>query len=83
MAPSKESKNVSSFEKLQSKKKGKAGKKNAQGNDDKNTLDFSLIKQFNSLRLSAPLSDEDYEKSISDLQKLKEASIYWGKIIQR
>jgi len=42
-----------------------------------------VIKQFNNLKISAPLNAEDYEKTSEDLKELREALIYWGKIIQR
>jgi len=35
------------------------------------------------LKISAPLNDDDFEKTQEDLKELKEALIYWGKIIQR
>jgi hypothetical protein len=35
------------------------------------------------LKISAPLNDEDFEKTEQDLNELREALIYWGKIIQR
>ena len=35
------------------------------------------------MKISAPLNDEDFEKTYEDLKELKEALIYWGKIIQR
>lgn len=64
--------------------KQKKGKKQtaAQQAQDKQ-IDFKLIKQFNNLRISAPLNDEDFEKTAQDLNELREALIYWGKIIQR
>jgi len=64
--------------------KGRKGKKNVGGatKEDK-TIDFKLLKQFNNLKISAPLNDEDFEKTIDDLKELKDALSYWGKIIQR
>jgi len=35
------------------------------------------------LKISAPLNNEDYERTIKDLDELREALIYWGKITQR
>ena len=35
------------------------------------------------MKISAPLNEEDYEKTQQDLQELRQALIYWGKIIQR
>lgn len=35
------------------------------------------------MKISAPLNDEDFEKTHQDLKELKEALVYWGKIIQR
>lgn len=62
--------------------KGKKGKKNVAPKEDKQ-IDFKLLKQFNNLKISAPLNEEDFEKTYEDLKELKEALIYWGKIIQR
>jgi len=42
-----------------------------------------LIKNFNNLKISAPLNEEDFEKTKQDLNELRDALIYWGKIIQR
>lgn len=42
-----------------------------------------MIKKFNNLKINAPINETDYEKTIKDLDELKEALIYWGKIIQR
>lgn len=46
-------------------------------------IDFTLIKKFNNLKISAPLVVEDFEKTITDLEELRFALVYWGKIIQR
>jgi len=35
------------------------------------------------LKISAPLNEEDYTKTQEDLKELREALVYWGKIIQR
>lgn len=35
------------------------------------------------MKISAPLNEEDFEKTHEDLKELKEALMYWGKIIQR
>lgn len=65
--------------------KGKGKKNKNKGNNatDNGTIDFVLIKKFNNLKINAPINDTDYEKTIKDLDELKEALIYWGKIIQR
>ena len=64
-------------------KKGKKNK-NKNNNDNKDgSIDFVLIKKFNNLKINAPINETDYEKTISDLDELKDALIYWGKIIQR
>jgi len=46
-------------------------------------MDFSMIRRFNAVKIKAPLNEEDLEKTMKDLNELKEALIYWGKIIQR
>jgi len=33
------------------------------------------------LKINAPINDDDYEKTIKDLDELRDALIYWGKII--
>ena len=35
------------------------------------------------MKLTVPMKPEDYEKTITDLDQLKDALVYWGKIIQR
>ena len=35
------------------------------------------------LKLSAPSSAEDYERTLVELDQLRDALVYWGKIIQR
>lgn len=65
--------------------KGK-GKKNKQKNNaasENGSIDFVLIKKFNNLKINPPINDTDYEKTVNDLDELREALIYWGKIIQR
>ena len=42
-----------------------------------------MIKKFNKLKISAPLNEEDYERTVKDLDELKDALLYWGKIILR
>jgi hypothetical protein len=42
-----------------------------------------MIKKFTELKLSVPSSLEDYEKTLVELDDLRDALIYWGKIIQR
>jgi len=62
-------------------KKGKKSKKNNM--EGEGQIEFSVVKKFNNLKISLPMNDEDYEKTIKDLAELKDALIYWGKIIQR
>jgi len=65
--------------------KGKKTKKSGQSgqNADAN-VDFNLIKKFNNLKISAPFDGlESYERTIKDLDELREALIYWGKIVLR
>jgi len=81
LAPTKDEKNTSQFDSLKGNK-GKKSRKNRDGGQD-GSIDFALIKKFNNLKISAPIKDEDYEKTITDLAELKDALIYWGKIIQR
>lgn len=42
-----------------------------------------MIKKFNALKISAPLNEEGYDSTINELSQLKEALLYWGKILQR
>lgn len=82
MAPSKEEKhNNSVFDSLKTNK-GKKSRKNRDGGQE-GSIDFALIKKFNNLKISAPINDDDYERTIKDLAELRDALIYWGKIIQR
>jgi len=80
MAPSKQEKETSQFESLKGKK-GKKAKK--QETKEEAFIDFTIIKRFGQLKIKAPLSLDDLERSMQDLDELKEALIYWGKIIQR
>jgi len=83
LAPSKDEKMTSQFDSLKtSLKGGRKQKKNRDGGQD-GTIDFALIKKFNNLKIKPPINDEDYEKTISDLNELRDALIYWGKIISR
>ena len=63
-------------------KKSKKTRKN-RDQDKEGTVDINLIKKFNSLKISAPITSEDYEKTLKDLSELRDALVYWGKIIQR
>lgn len=85
MAPSKESRETSSFGALKSNK-GKKGKKNAavaSGADASGQVDFAMIKRFTNLKIPAPLGDDSLDATILTLKELREALIYWGKILQR
>ena len=42
-----------------------------------------MIKKFTELKLSVPSSAEDYEQTLVELDQLRDALVYWGKIIQR
>ena len=42
-----------------------------------------MIKKFTELKLSVPSSAEDYERTLVELDQLRDALVYWGKIIQR
>jgi hypothetical protein len=70
------------FTNLISKKGRKAGKKNQKDNTE-GQIDFAIVKKFNNLKLTVPMKEEDYAKTIEDLDQLKDALVYWGKIIQR
>jgi len=67
--------------------KSNKGKKTKKSGGDKNSdanVDFNLIKKFNNLKISAPFDGlESYERTIKDLDELREALIYWGKIVLR
>ena len=85
MAPSKEARENSGFGALKNNK-GKKGKKNATagpGADAGGQVDFAMIKRFANLRIQAPLADDSHDATILALKELKEALIYWGKILQR
>ena len=70
------------FMNLANKKGKKVAKKN-QTDKTEGQIDFAIVKKFNNLKLSVPMKEEDYEKTMKDLDELKDALIYWGKIIQR
>ena len=82
LAPTKEEKLAQMQTALGNKGKGKKSKKNNAGDKD-DSIDFILIKKFNNLKINAPINDADYEKTVKDLDELKDALVYWGKIIQR
>ena len=42
-----------------------------------------MIKKFTELKLSVPSCLEDYERTLLEVDQLRDALIYWGKIIQR
>lgn len=65
---------------LQSKK-GKKQRKRTEVKDQ--FVDFELVKKFSKLKISAPLNEEDYKRTMGDLDELKVALVYWGKIILR
>lgn len=66
------------------KGKGKKGnKRGGEGNANENQIDFQIIKKFNALKLSVPMQSEDYIKTIEQLDQLRDALVYWGKIMQR
>lgn len=84
LAPTKESRDTSGFGSLKSNK-GKKGKKNTAGagGEAGGQVDFAMIKQFTSLKVSPPLGEDAYETTIQSLKELSDALSYWGKIIQR
>jgi len=82
LAPSKEEKlAVSVFSNLASKKGKKNVKKN--NNEQDGSIDFGIVKKFSLLKLSVPMKAEDFEKTIVELDQLRDALTFWGKIIQR
>lgn len=85
LAPRKEEKLASHvFNTLMSKKSKKTKKGGQeQSASESSTIDFQIIKKFNNLKLTVPIKDEDFTKTIAELDQLREALIYWGKIIQR
>ena len=68
---------------LGNRKGGKKNKNKTNADAKDGSIDFVLIKKFNNLKINAPINDSDYEKTVKDLDELKDALIYWGKIIQR
>jgi len=62
-------------------KKGKKGGRKNQAADGEGKVDFGIIKKFNSLKLTVPMNPEDFEKAIKDIDALKDALTYWGKIV--
>jgi hypothetical protein len=82
IAPKKEEKEQATvFEALKSKK-GKKQRKRTDGKDS-SFIDFELVKKFNSLKISAPLNEDDLDRTVKDLEDLRRALVYWGKIILR
>ena len=66
------------------------GRKNkkARGETEANSgahgqVEFSIIKKFNNLKTTVPMKDDEYKPTIEGLGQLKDALLYWGKIIQR
>lgn len=64
-------------------KKMKVQKTKKNVDKDVNSLDFQTIKQFSNLQLSAPITTEDFERSIKEINQLRDCIIYWGQIQQR
>jgi len=58
-------------------------KKNQQEDKTEGNLDFSTVKKFGALKLAPPITNEEYEKTLKELDVLKKAVVYWGKIQQR
>lgn len=85
-AATKEEKNAegNKYQNLVGKGKGKKNAKKNQGGDSADgQLNFAIVKKFNSLKLTVPMKEEDYTKTMDELDQLKDALVYWGKIIQR
>ena len=84
-APTKEEKEKLAggvFMNLVGKGKAKKTKKTNTETQD-GSIDFSVIKKFNNLKITVPMKEGDYENTIKELEQLKLALIYWGKIIQK
>jgi hypothetical protein len=81
LAPSKEEKLAASVMSNLVKKGKKSNKKATEGKTNENQIDFQIIKKFNNLKLSVPMKSEDYPKTIEELDQLREALVYWGKIM--
>lgn len=69
------------FTSLVSKKGARKNKKGGEQNANENQIDFQIIKKFNSLKLTVPIKEEDYPKSIEELDQMRNALVYWGKVI--
>lgn len=86
LAPSKEARDgQTAFGSLKTNK-GKKGKKTtAAGSaaDVGGQVDFAMIKRFTLLKIPAPLAEDSHDATIESLNELREALIYWGKILQR
>lgn len=82
-APTKEEKLAANVFLSMKSNKGKKKKTNAGQAQQSGVIDFSTIKRFNNLKITAPLTEEDFERAVKDLEELTEALLYWGKIIQR
>ena len=80
-APSKDQKNQEhAFAALASKKQKKS-KKAGNADTADGQIDFGIVKKFNSLKIKIPMKEEDYEPALTELEQLRQALIYWGKII--
>lgn len=83
-APTKEQRLAETALPQKGKKKGGRREKKNQGDDKtEGALDFSTVKKFGALKLAPPMTTEEYEKSLKDLDVLRKAVVYWGKIQQR
>lgn len=85
LAETKDERDISVFSSLVSKKRQTAGKQSKKGgqelNNDNSSVDFQVIKKFNNLKLSVPMKEEEFLKTIEELDQLRDALVYWGKII--
>jgi len=69
---------------FQTTNKKKKQKKTVQdGPAEGNKVDIGIIKKFTDLKTTVPMKDEDFKLTIDSLGELKDALLYWGKIIQR
>jgi len=82
-APTKEQREAEIATNNRGKKNNRKQKKNQQEDKAEGSLDFSTVKKFGALKLAPPLTNEEYEKTLKELDILKAAVIYWGKIQQR
>ena len=63
--------------------KGKKKKLTSAAAPSNSVIEYPTIKKFNDLKITAPLTEDDFERAIKDLDELIASLLYWGNIIQR